>query len=112
MYQKEAEELTKNTEVMEGAFKKAGLKLLQFSFQPYSEDDADANFIAEIEGDNEFDGGYSLKVNLYDKDGKIFLTEDTYISSDFSGYDTFNMFLSNDSKTLVRAKKARVYLAN
>lgn len=41
MYLDLAKELKKNTDVMEVTFKRFNLKVLQYSYRPYSDDDAD-----------------------------------------------------------------------
>ena len=112
-YQKKAKELKDNTEIMEATFKNCGLQILSYSFQPYSDDDADCKIIIELSsvGDNILFEGATLKVNLYDKDGEIFLNVKEYINSDFSGYDTITLTLYYNQRTLLMAKKAKIFIA-
>lgn len=114
MYANLANELKKNTDIMEMTFKKFNLRVLQYSYQPYSNEDADCRFIIELvtmQGDSMTDDA-SIKVNLYDEKGEIFFTNSYYIESDdFAGYDTFEINLYNNSNTLIRAKTARVYMS-
>ena len=99
MYANLANELKKNTDIMEMTFKKFNLRVLQYSYHPYSDEDADCELIIEL-------------VNLYDEKGEIFLTESYYIDSEnFAGYDTFKISLYNNSNTLIMAKTARVYMS-
>ena len=111
MYANLANELKKNTDIMEMTFKKFNLRVLQYS---YSDEDADCELIIELvtmEGDSMTDDA-SIKVNLYDEKGEIFLTESYYIDSEnFAGYDTFKISLYNNSNTLIMAKTARVYMS-
>lgn len=114
MYLDLAKELKKNTDVMEVTFKRFNLKVLQYSYRPYSDDDADCELIIElttIDGDTLFDSA-SIKINLYDEEGDIFFTNDYYIDSEeFVGYDTFKITLYNNSRTLILAKSARIYMS-
>ena len=114
MYANLAKELKKNTDIMEMTFKKFNLRVLQYSYHPYSDEDADCELIIELvtmEGDSMTDDA-SIKVNLYDEKGEIFLTESYYIDSEnFAGYDTFKISLYNNSNTLIMAKTARVYMS-
>lgn len=114
MYANLAKELKKNTDIMEMTFKRFNLRVLQYSYHPCSDKDADCELIIElvtIDGDSILDDA-SIKVNLYDENGEIFLTESEYIDSDdFAGYDTFKIDLYNNSNTLIMAKTARVYMS-
>ncbi len=113
MGEKQAKELKKNTKIMRDTFKKFNLKILQFSYQPFGPDDADGQIIIEvstIEGD-EIPEHAMIKVNLYDNNGEIFLTECRPVNANyFSGYDTFSIALRYNSKALKKAKKARIFM--
>ena len=112
MYQDLARELKKNTDIMEVTFKKFNLQVLQISYHPYSDDDADCELIIElttIDGDSIL-GDPRIKINLYDENGDIFFNTEEYIDGDeFAGYDTIKIALYNNSRTLLEAKSARVY---
>ncbi|WP_026661851.1 hypothetical protein [Butyrivibrio proteoclasticus] len=113
MYLDLAKELKKNTDIMESTFSRLNLQVLQYSYHPYSDDDADCELVIElatIEGDS-IEFPLSIKVNLYDEEGTIITTEDKFINPDkFLGYDTFKISLYNNSRTLIEAKTARVYV--
>ena len=114
MYLDLAKELKRNTRIMEGTFSKFNLKVLQISYHPYSDDDADCELIVEIESINgeSMDDDAVIKINLYDKDGEILMTEDYYIDGEeFAGYDTYKISLYNNSRTLLEAKSARLYMS-
>ncbi len=89
------------------------LQVLQFSYHPYSDDDADCELIIElttIDGDA-MTSDASIKVNLYDENGDIFYANELYVDSDeFAGYDTYKISLYDNSRTLLEAKSARVYM--
>lgn len=114
MYLDLAKELKKNTDVMEMTFKKFNLQLIQFSYHPYSDNDADCDFLVELmseDGDAIVDSVY-LKINLYDENGDLFLNEYEFINhEDFSGYDTFKINLYDNGRTLLEAKSARIYMS-
>ena len=64
MYANLANELKKNTDIMEMTFKKFNLRVLQYSYHPYSDEDADCELIIELvtmEGDSMTDDA-SIKV--------------------------------------------------
>ena len=114
MYLDLARELKKNTDIMDVTFRKFNLQVLQYTYHPYSDDDADCELIIElttIDGDS-MTGDASIKINLYDENGDIFFNTESYIDSDeFAGYDTFKISLYNNSRTLLEAKTARVYMS-
>ena len=65
MYANLAKELKKNTDIMEMTFKKFNLRVLQYSYHPYSDKDADCELIIELvtmDGDSMTDNA-SIKVN-------------------------------------------------
>ena len=96
------------------SFRRFDLEILQYSYHPYSEDDADCELIIELStiiGDTLPDSA-SLKINLYNDEGEIFLNEEYYISSEsFFSYDTFKISLYDNAKTLITAKSARIYMS-
>lgn len=109
-----AKELKKNTDVMDFTFAKFNLKVLQYAYHPYSDDDADCELIIEIAtiDGNAMTDSSSVKINLYDENGDIFFTTEEYImEEDFAGYDTFKIKLYNNSRTLLEAKSARIYMS-
>ncbi len=113
-YNKYAKSLKINTEVMEATFEKHNLQILQFAFQPISDEDADCTCIVELSAihGNHIDHDVAVKVNLYDKDGEIILAEEEYLySEDFDGYDTVTVYLYDGGQALFEAKSARIYAA-
>ena len=114
MYIDLARELKRNTDVMETTFRKHSLKILQFSYQPYSDDDADCEMLIEIGTikDEDLTENVLVKVNLYNEYGEIYDTSSKMIlADDFDGYDTLKIHLYNNGRTLIEAKSARVYLS-
>lgn len=114
MYIDLARELKRNTDVMEATFRKNNLKILQFSYQPYADDDADCEMLIEIGtiNDEDLTENVQVKVNLYNEYGEIYDTKsDVIIARNFDGYDTLKIHLYNNSRTLIEAKSARVYVS-
>ena len=108
-----AKELKKNTDVVESTFEKNNLKLLRFRYRPYGEDDADCVLLIEFSADEglEIPNSLFIKVNLYDDNDDIYLTDNTYINAEtFSGYDTKALYLTDDSNALLRAKAGRIFV--
>ena len=114
MYLDLANSLKQNTEIMEATFRKCNLKVLQFSYRPYSDDDADCQLIIEvstIDGDSIEDDVF-LKINLYDENGEIiYNTEEDIYSDEYAGYDTFNISLRRNNRILKEAKSARIFVS-
>lgn len=114
MYIEFARELKRNTDVMEATFRKHNLKILQFSYQPYADDDADCEMLIEIGTikDENLTENVRIKVNLYNEYGELYDTSSGMIvAEDFDGYDTLKIHLYNNGRTLIEAKSARVYLS-
>lgn len=114
MYIEFARELKRNTDVMEATFRKHNLKILQFSYQPYADDDADCEMLIEIGTikDEDLTENVRIKVNLYNEYGELYDTSSGMIvAEDFDGYDTLKIHLYNNGRTLIEAKSARVYLS-
>lgn len=114
MYSEIAKELKNNTEIIQSTFDKFKLNIIQFVYKPYSENDADCILIIEVsscEGEDVTENAY-IKINLYDDEGSIIMTQSHYISAeDFAGYDTFEILLYKDGKTLDEAKSAKLYMS-
>lgn len=104
-------ELKKNTEILEMTFEKAGLQLIQQSWQSDEDTDGWLDFYIEVTGDpDKIDDKYvTIKVNLYDASGDILSMESTSIGvEEFSGYETKHMRFYTDG-LLCKACKARVF---
>ena len=115
MYLDLAKELKRNTKLMEHTFEKFNLQVLQFTYRPCSDNDADCKLIIELETIDEemMEDDASIKVNLYDENGEIILTQECFIDSEeFDAYDTFELSLYNNSRTLIEAKSARIFMSN
>lgn len=115
MYLDLAKELKRNTKLMEHTFEKFNLQVLQFTYRPCSDNDADCKLIIELETIDEemMEDDASIKVNLYDENGEIILTQECFIDSEeFDAYDTFELSLYNNSRTLIEAKSARIFNRN
>ena len=113
MYKNLARELKKNTDVMEMTFKKFNLQVLQFTYRPYDEEDADCYLVIEVAtiSGNKISRGGHIKVNLYDENGEIIDTASAYIDEDeFGGYDTFRILICDEGRMLIEAKTARIYM--
>ena len=84
MYLDLAKELKRNTKLMEHTFEKFNLQVLQFTYRPCSDNDADCKLIIELETIDEemMEDDASIKVNLYDENGEIILTQECFIDSD------------------------------
>lgn len=106
--------LKENTTVMENMFLKNNLKVLNYTFHFWGEEDEGCELIVElasISGDKIFDDS-CVKVNIYDSNGDIMLSENQYIFANaFSGYDTIKISIDNESQILSEAKSARIFLA-
>lgn len=114
MYENLAKELKKNIEVMTNTFEANNLQLLHLTVKPYSEEDADCSILVEvatISGTDIPRNGLNIKINLYDDNDELYLTEAYYINDEsFSGYDTYEINCYDDSKTLKKAVKGRLYI--
>lgn len=113
MYENVAKELKKNIEVMTNTFEANNLQVLHLTVKPYSEDDADCNILLELStiSGSALESDVSVKINLYDEDDELYLTNsETIYKSSFSGYDTVTINCYDDSKTLDKAVKGRLYL--
>ncbi len=119
MYEDLAKELKKNTQIIQTTFNKFNLQVMQVGYRPYAEDgdddpDADCDFMVEISSlDNgPMKSNAYIKINLYDENGDLIDHDNKFINADeFTGYDTFKIMMANDSKTLIRAKSAKVYMS-
>ena len=118
MYEEQAKELKKNTEVVRASFNCFNLNALQVAYCPYGtedeENDADCDLLVEVSALNNEPMTCSayIKINLYDNNGDLMCNENHYVQADtFTGYDTFRIMLINDSKTLLIAKYAKVYMS-
>lgn len=107
-------ELKKNTDVMDQTFRNLNLQVLQFTYQAYSDENADCRLfieIATLDG-NEIPQSATIRANLYDENGELFDSDYTpIIKNDFSGYDTFKISFTNNERTLYEAKTARIYMS-
>ena len=103
-----AKELKKNTTIMKKTFEDNHLELLGFSF---SSDNNSLHCYVEISAraENDTVEDCYIKLNLYDEDGDICRVEEEYIS-DFSGYDTIDIWCAwfDDCTDIIR--KARLYV--
>ena len=56
---------------------------------------------------------YEIEDTLaFDENGDLIDHDNKFINADeFTGYDTFKIMMANDSKTLIRAKSAKVYMS-
>lgn len=114
MYIEFARELKRNTDVMEATFRKHNLKILQFSYRSFTDDDADGEMLIEIGTikDEVLTENVRIKVNLYDEDGELYDTSsEKIVAEDFDGYDTLKILFCNNRRTLIEAKSAKVYLS-
>ena len=119
MYEELAKELKKNTQIIQTTFSKFNLQVLQVGYRPYAEEgddepDADCDFMIEISSlDNApMKCNAYIKINLYDENGDLIDHDNKLVIADeFSGFDTFKIMMTNDSKTLLRAKSAKVYMS-
>ena len=119
MYEDLAKELKRNTHILHSTFEQFNLKVLQVAYKPYGiegaeEPNADCDCLVELVSMNDepMSKDAYIKVNLYDADENLISHDYQMIMSrDFSGYDTYSIYITNDSKTLLLAKSARVYLS-
>ena len=113
MYEDLAKELKKNIEILHNMFEVNNLQILNLSVRPEGEDDADCNIlleIASIEG-NSIPCDLLIKINLYDEDDEIYMTNSEFVLKDkFSGYDTFSIYCFDNSNTLLKAVKGRLFI--
>ena len=103
-------ELRKNTEVLEMTFEKAGLQVIQQSWQTCNIDGG-LDFYIEVTGDPDkiTDEYITIKANLYDANGEILKMQFGAIEIEkFSGYETKNLMFY-DEGLLYKACKARVF---
>lgn len=111
-YESLAKELKKNIQVMETTFAANNLQVLNVGCKPCGDNDADLDVyveIASISGSS-LENDVDIKINLYDEDGELYMTDDTYVDSDtFAGYDTLTIQCYDSRHTLEQASKGRLY---
>ncbi|GEM_PF-3484501 len=109
-----ANELRKNMDILESTFEQNNLQLLRYTLRPYSDDDADCVLLIEFASLEKYhspDGRLTIKANLYDKNDDLYLTSSHNIYlSDFSGYDTVELDLYDNQRTLLNAKSGRIFV--
>ena len=108
------EVLKRNTEVVESTFEKFNLKLLDYAYLP-SDGWSCCWYIIElstIEGTLMKEDAH-IKINFYDKDGRLIYSEDEVLSKDdVDGYNTFKLsFQSMTDKRLHRCQTAKIFLS-
>lgn len=104
-------ELKKNTEVLDMTFEKAGLQIIQQSWQSAVYSDGWLDYYIEVTGEPDKIGDkyVTIKVNLYDTNGDILTMETGVIEIKlFSGYETKHITFHDDG-LLYKACKARVF---
>lgn len=109
-----ASKLRGSITVMTSTFELNNLQVLNIGCKPYKDDDGDLVVYVEL---SSIDGGtipcdLSLKINLYDSEGNIYMINDYYISAEsFTGYDTIEMDCFDSSHTLEIAVSGRLYVS-
>ena len=104
-------ELKKNTEILEMTFDKAGLQVIQQSWQIANDTEGWLDFYIEVTGDpDKIEDKYlTIKANLYDADGEILsMGFATIEQAVFTGYETKQIMFYDDG-LLFKACKSRVF---
>ena len=104
-------ELKKNTEILEMTFDKAGLQVIQQSWQVTNDTDGWLDFYIEVTGDpDKIEDEYlTIKANLYDAEGEILtMGFATIKKAVFTGYETKHIMFYDDG-LLFKACKSRVF---
>lgn len=104
-------ELKNRTEILDEMFEKVNLKVLQFMFRQFDKDEAELIIELQTVSGEEIPGDVILKINLYDKEGEIFFTEDYRINqTQFYKYDTYSIPLFDDCRSFSHAKSAKIFI--
>ena len=103
-----AKELKKNTVVMKKTFEANELELLNFGFMVNGSTVHCLVEVSSVDEDTTVDD-FEIKLNLYNTDGDICAVHDES-AYDFTGYDTYDMWLGNFSELKDAVSKARLYV--
>lgn len=108
-----AKELKKHIEIMESTFAANNLQVINVGCKPASDDDGDLEVYVELASINgsAIPCTLDIKINLYDESGDLYMTEDTTLFLNrFNGYDTVKIYCQDDSHTLEKAVKGRLFV--
>ena len=109
-----AKELKKHIEIMESTFSANNLQVINIGCKPYEDNDGDLRVFVEIASitGSEISCDLNIKINLYDEDDYLYTTKSaTVLKGRFSGYDTITITFFDNSHTLERAVKGRLFVA-
>ena len=109
IYKQRAKELKKNIQVLTKTFETNGLQFLGFGCRAYSEGDPDLVISVEMLSNTELSEDLVLRINLYDDEENLFLSESQIVPEGFSGYSTFTISVLN--KPLLYAIKGKLYIS-
>ena len=112
-YANQAARLRSNIQIITNTFDSNNLKVLNIGCKPYSDDDADLYVYVEITTKNgsSIPCDLELKINLYDANGVLYMTNSEYIPEDeFGGYDTIEIQCFDSGHTLQKAVSGRLFV--
>jgi hypothetical protein len=112
-YSEIAKQLKRNIQIMDNTFSANNLKVLDIACKPCADDDADFDLYVEISSitGNTIPNDVCIKINLYDKDDELYLSDDTTIFKEyFTEYDTVKISFYDSFHTLDVAKRGRLYV--
>lgn len=104
-----AKQLRNNIDILDVTFENYDLEVLSVGISGVDEEGWFQVVVEIIEKNNEkLNESVSIKVNCYDEEGIIFSNSITVYADDFSGYDTFNIYLNEDN-LIYKTNKIRVF---
>ena len=113
-YKAAASRLRKNITIMKSTFDNNNLRVVNIGCKPYDDDDADLLFYVELESANgeSIPCRLSLKINLYDSEGNLYMLEEDYLSPEqFNGYDTREIVFCDSSHVLEIARSGKIFVS-
>lgn len=111
MIENSLRELRKNTEVLDATFERAGIQVIQQSWQVTGGIEGGLSCYVEVTGDLDKipDKYVTIKANLYDENGEIVKMHFSTIGKEtFTGYETKEIMFY-DEGILFRSCKARIF---
>ena len=111
-YRSAANRLRRNIQIMENTFANNNLQVLNIGCKPCDDEDGDVFVYVElstIKG-TRIPGNIKLKVNLYDIEGNLYLSSDTWIiAEEFCEYDTYSILCEDSTHALEYAVSGRLF---
>ncbi len=104
-----AKELRNNIAVAANMFAANSLQVIRVNCGPLSQEGADLKVFVELSTTGRLTENVTVKIDLYDEDGVLFLTGGETIQAGFSGYKTLGIECVCDGLTLYKAVKGKLY---